>query len=93
MSLTIGSKLWPVSLTRHFTGFPPVYLEVRPLLEEAMSPLTHGVPHGVILVLLLFSLYMLPLAGFILFGGISYYFYADDIQLYVPFKSHQLDRL
>lgn len=72
-----------VSLTRHFTGFPPVYLEGRPLLEEAISPYFS-----------LFSVYMLPLAGIILFFGISYYFYADDIQVYMAFKSHdELDRL
>lgn len=62
-------------------------------MEEAISPFTRGVPQGVILVLLLFSVYMLPLAGIILFFGISYYFYADDIQVYVPFKSDELDRL
>lgn len=42
---------------------------------------------------LLFSFYMLLLAGIVQsFSDISYNFYADGIQLRVSFKPHQLDR-
>lgn len=48
--------------------------------------LTCGIHQGSILGPLLFSFHMLPLAGIIRsFSGISYYFYADDIQLYYVF--------
>lgn len=68
--------------------------EGRPLLEEAISPFTHGVPQGVILVVIFCSHASFSMLPIILFFGISYYFYADDIQVYVAFESHdELDRL
>lgn len=91
MASVAGNWFWLVSLTRHFTGFPPVYLEGRPLLEEAISPFTHGVPQGVILVII-FRLHA-SFSRYHSFFGISYYFYADDIQVYVALKSDELDRL
>lgn len=66
--------------------------EGRPLLEEAISPFTHGVPQGVILVVI-FCLHA-SFSRYHSFFGIYYYFYADDIQVYVAFESHdELDRL
>lgn len=46
------------------------------------------------MVVQLFSLYILPLAGTIQsFKDIYYHYYADDIQVYVSFKPPQLNKL
>ena len=54
--------------------------------ESQIAPLSYGVPQGSILGPLLFSLYMLPLGSILRKHGISFHFYADDSQIYVPLK-------
>ena len=53
---------------------------------SSISKLRYGVPQGSILGPILFSIYMLSLGEVIRRHGISFHFYADDSQLYLPIK-------
>ncbi len=54
--------------------------------SSSMARLTCGVPQGLILAPLLFSLYMLPLGSTMSKFGVLYHCYADDTQLYIPIQ-------
>ena len=54
--------------------------------SSSISNIRYGVPQGSILGPILFSIYMLPLGEVIRRHGISFHFYADDSQLYLPIK-------
>ena len=60
---------------------------------SSISNIRYGVPQGSILGPILFSIYMLPLGEVIKRHGISFHFYADDSQLYLPIKSNDLHML
>ena len=53
---------------------------------SSISNIRYGVPQGSILGPILFSINMLPLGEVIRRHGISFHFYADDSQLYLPIK-------
>ena len=55
---------------------------------SSISNIRYGVPQGSILGPIIFSIYMLPLGEVIRRHGISFNFYADDSQLYLPIKPH-----
>uniref|UniRef100_A0A8C6K7Y3 Reverse transcriptase domain-containing protein n=1 Tax=Nothobranchius furzeri TaxID=105023 RepID=A0A8C6K7Y3_NOTFU len=62
--------------------------------RSSTTSLTHGVPQGSVKGPLLFLLYLLPLQHILSsFKGISYHLYADDIQLYISFKPHEMSKL
>lgn len=50
--------------------------------------MTCGVPQGSILAHIFFSLYMLPVGSIFNKHRVSFHRYADDTQIYVPFKQN-----
>ena len=69
------------------------YLSDRHYVSPS-APLLRWVPHGLILGPILFLLYMLPLGHLLISSsGISYRYYADDMQLYFSVKPYNLNNL
>ncbi len=52
--------------------------------SSSVAHLTCGIPQGSILAPFLFSLYMVPLGSILRRHGVSFHFYANDTQIYLP---------
>ncbi len=68
------------------SGFKAFHRTETALATSSPAPLPCGVPQGSILGLILFTLYMLPLGSIFWKYGMSFHFYADDMQFYLSLK-------